>query len=387
MKRVFVIVVDALGIGEMPDAVEFGDAGSNTLLSCSRAKGFSLPNFKKLGLFNIQGVGCGEKSPKPAGCFARLKELSIGKDTTVGHWELMGEVSEKPFPTYPNGFPKELMEEFSKITGYEFLCNLPYSGTKVLEDYGAKHLSTGALIVYTSADSVFQIAAHQDIVPLNRLYAVCEKARALLKGEHGVARVIARPFTGQPGAFVRTGGRHDYSLAPRGDTALDQIGSAGLATIGVGKIEDIFAGKGILKSVKTQGNTEGIARTLELMETDFNGLCFVNLVDTDMLYGHRNDPEGFAAALGEIDEAIPKMMDRLTADDLLIITGDHGCDPCTASTDHSREYVPLLMWGRGIKEGVDFGTLNGFAHVAGTSMEALGLMGPYPSVYKSITIK
>lgn len=383
MKRIFLIVLDAFGIGEMPDAAEFGDEGSNTLCSASKSPRFCLPNLQTLGLFNIDGVSlAGAAHPK--GAFGRLGEKSRGKDTTVGHWELMGEVSEKAFPTYPQGFPTEVIEQFQRAVGRGVLCNLPYSGTKVLEDYGKQHMETGNLIVYTSADSVFQIAAHEEIVPLKELYRICEIAREQLQGEHAVARVIARPFVGEPGSFVRTKGRHDYSLMPQGETVLDILQNKGLATIGVGKIYDIFAGKGISETVKTAGNTDGIQKILELMQRDFHGLCFVNLVDTDMLYGHRNDADGFAGALTEFDQAIPAMQKCLDEEDLLIITADHGCDPGTPSTDHSREYIPAVIYGRGIKTGVNLGTRTGFDWVGGTVLEALGVESPFPSLYKEI---
>ena len=311
MKRVFLIVLDSVGIGEMPDAAEYGDAGSNTLRSASKSKYFSMPNMRKLGFFNIEGVDIGEKEKNPAGAFARMKELSKGKDTTIGHWEIAGVVSEAPLPVYPHGFPKSVIEEFKRRTGRGVLCNRPYSGTEVIKDYGEKHLATGDLIVYTSADSVFQIAAHEKIVPVEQLYAYCKTARELLRGEHGVGRVIARPFAGTAKHFKRTLARHDFSLEPPRETMLDQLKEEGYDVISVGKIADIFAGRGITEAVRTAGNEEGIDRTLAFMEQDFEGLCFTNLVDYDMLYGHRNDVDGYAKALTFFDAQLPKLLRRM----------------------------------------------------------------------------
>ena len=373
MKRVFLIVLDSVGIGEMPDAAEYGDAGSNTLRSASKSKYFFMPNMRKLGFFNIEGVDIGEKEEAPTGSFARMKELSKGKDTTIGHWEIAGVVSEAPLPVYPHGFPKSVIEEFKKRTGRGVLCNKPYSGTEVIKDYGEKHLATGDLIVYTSADSVFQIAAHEKIVPVEQLYAYCKTARELLCGEHGVGRVIARPFTGTAKRFKRTAARHDFSLEPPQETMLDQLKEEGYDVISVGKIADIFAGRGITKAVRTAGNEEGIERTLEFMEQDFEGLCFTNLVDYDMLYGHRNDVDGYAKALTFFDAQLPKLLRRMRKDDVLMITADHGCDPGTASTDHSREYTPFLMTGERIPSGIDFGTREGFCDIAATVLSVFGL--------------
>lgn len=374
MKRVFVLVIDSLGIGEMPDAAAFGDEGSNTLRSASRSRAFRLPNFRRLGLFNIDGVEWGEACESPAGAYGRFGELSKGKDTTVGHWELMGEISKTPFPVYPEGFPPEIIQEFERETGRKTICNLPYSGTKVLEDYGEEHIRTGSLIVYTSADSVFQIAAHEEVVPVEELYEYCRIARRLLTGKHAVARVIARPFTGQSPHFVRTSRRHDFSLAPRSKTVLDLLRDQGIPVIPVGKIYDIFAGKSLKDPIRTGSNREGLERTLELMDRNFAGLCFVNLVDTDMLYGHRNDVDGYAAALTEIDGYLPLLLEKLREEDLLLLTADHGCDPGTPSTDHSREYIPLLAVGRGIKP-VNLGTRMGFGDIGATVLEALGAKG------------
>ncbi|MBQ7944915.1 MAG: phosphopentomutase [Lachnospiraceae bacterium] len=375
MKRVFLIVLDSFGIGEMEDAAEYGDKGTNTIGSVSSSSYFQVPNLKKLGLFNIEGVECQKKEPvdAPMACVARMKEASKGKDTTIGHWEIAGMISENPLPTYPNGFPKEVLEEFSRLTGRGVLCNKPYSGTEVIKDYGEEHMRTGDLIVYTSADSVFQIAAHEEVVPLESLYEYCTMARELLQGEHGVGRVIARPFVGTAGSFTRTPNRHDYSLLPPKTTMLDQLKDAGKAVIAVGKIKDIFAGKGITEFTYTKGNAEGIEKTLEYLDKDFEGLCFVNLVDYDMLYGHRNDIEGYAKALAYFDEKLPMILDKLREDDVLIITADHGCDPgYTVTTDHSREHTPMLMYGKNIKP-VNLGTRDTFADIAATVLDYLGV--------------
>lgn len=373
MKRIFLIVLDSVGIGEMPDASEYGDAGSNTLLTVSGSRYFSMPNMRKLGFFNIDGVNIGEKEPAPTGSFGRMKELSKGKDTTIGHWEIAGVISKAPLPTYPKGFPRSVIEEFKKRTGRGVLCNKPYSGTEVIRDFGEKHLKTGDLIVYTSADSVFQIAAHEKLVPVEKLYEYCETAREMLQGEHGVGRVIARPFTGEPGRFVRTSRRHDYSLKPPGITMLDQLQEEAYDVISVGKIIDIFAGRGITEYVRTAGNEEGIERTLEYMKKDFEGLCFTNLVDFDMLYGHRNDVDGYAKALTYLDAQIPRFLKRMREDDILMFTADHGCDPGTASTDHSREYTPFLMTGSPIRSGINYGTREGFCDIAATILQFFGL--------------
>lgn len=373
MKRIFLIVLDSVGIGGMPDAAEYGDEGSNTLLSASKSPYFSMPNMSSLGLFSIDGVEIPGKTEKPSGAYARVKELSKGKDTTIGHWEIAGLVSEKPLPTYPEGFPAEVLEAFSKAAGHGVLCNKPYSGTEVIKDYGEEHLKTGDLIVYTSADSVFQIAAHEEKVPVDELYRYCEMAREILTGEHGVGRVIARPFIGEPGNFTRTANRHDFSLQPPGETMLSQMKDAGLDVLAVGKIYDIFAGAGITDSVRTKGNADGLQKTLRYMEQDFNGLCFVNLVDYDMLYGHRNDVDGYAKALTEFDEFLPEILGKLWEDDILMITADHGCDPATPSTDHSRECTPLVIYGQHVKENTNLGTLESFADIGASVMEYFGI--------------
>lgn len=369
MKRVFLIVLDSFGIGGMEDAASYGDFDVNTLRSVSGSRYFSVPNLQVLGLFNIDGVSVGEKVERPIGTIARMKEASKGKDTTIGHWEIAGIYSDKPLPVYPEGFPKEVLEEFCRLTGRGVLCNRPYSGTEVIKDYGDKHLETGDLIVYTSADSVFQIAAHEEKVPVEELYRYCEIARGILQGKHGVGRVIARPFTGESGHFVRTPRRHDFSLLPPAVTMLDQLKSAGKSVISIGKIRDIFAGKGITEAVTTSGNTEGIARTLEYLEKDFEGLCFINLVDYDMLYGHRNDVDGYAKALTEFDARLPEIMGKMRPEDILMITADHGCDPGYAiSTDHSREYVPFIMTGEKIVPK-NLGTRKTFADIGATVLQ------------------
>ena len=369
MARVFLIVLDSLGIGAMPDAGQFGDEGTNTLRSATGGSDAHYPNLKKMGLFNIDGVDFSKGTREPSAAYARMTEKSRGKDTTIGHWEIAGIISEKPLPVYPDGFPEEIFAPFRKMTGRGVLCNRPYSGTEVIKDYGDEHVRTGDLIVYTSADSVFQIAAHEDVVPVETLYHYCEEARGLLTGKHGVGRVIARPFTGESGHYVRTPRRHDYSLLPPAETMLDALKAAGRDVIAIGKIRDIFAGRGITEAVYTSGNTEGIARTLACMDRDFDGLCFTNLVDFDMLYGHRNNCEGYGRALEEFDRALPGMMAKLGDGDVLMITADHGCDPgYTVSTDHSREYTPFLMYGKKIKPA-DLGTRDTFADIGATVLD------------------
>lgn len=373
MKRVFLIVLDSFGIGEMEDAKAYGDAGTNTIGSVSKSSFFHVPNLRKLGLFNIEGVKCErqENVETPLAAVARMKEASRGKDTTIGHWEIAGLISENPLPTYPNGFPREVIDEFTRRTGRGVLCNKTYSGTEVIRDYGDEHIKTGNLIVYTSADSVFQIAAHEEVVPLETLYDYCKKARAMLQGRHGVGRVIARPFVGTSGNYTRTAHRHDYSLLPPQLTMLDQLKEAGKDVIAVGKINDIFAGKGITEFVYTSGNAEGIERTLAYLDKDFEGLCFINLVDYDMLYGHRRDVDGYARAMTYFDERLPQIMGKLREDDILMITADHGCDPAyTKTTDHTREYTPLIMYGEKVKPG-NYGTRETFADIAATVLSYL----------------
>lgn len=373
MKRVFLIVLDSFGIGEMEDAALFGDAGTNTLRSVSSSPFFCMPNMKRLGLFDLDGVDFLEGTGKPAARIARMKEHSKGKDTTIGHWEIAGVWSMEPLPTYPNGFPDTVLDAFSKKTGRGILCNRPYSGTQVIQDYGDAHVKTGDLIVYTSADSVFQIAAHEEIVPVEQLYEYCRIARDILQGEHGVGRVIARPFVGESGHYVRTPRRHDFSLEPPAVTMLDELSQRGKDVIAVGKIQDIFAGKGITEHVYTTGNTDGMEKTLSYLTRDFDGLCFINLVDYDMLYGHRNDIDGYARALTEFDEWLPKLLCGLRDEDVVMITADHGCDPgYTASTDHSREHTPFLMYGRRIVPG-NLGTRDTFADIAATVLDYFGI--------------
>lgn len=375
MKRVFLIVLDSVGIGELPDAALFGDEGSNTVKAAATSPYFSMPNMKRLGLFNIDGMDWAESEKTPAGAFGRLAETSMGKDTTTGHWEIAGLISEKPMPTFPDGFPDELLDQLREKTGRGILCNKPYSGTDVIRDYGEEHIRTGDLIVYTSADSVLQIAAHESVIPVPKLYEICEIARELCQGKYGVGRVIARPFEGEY-PFQRTVRRHDYSLIPPKDTMLDALKEAGYATRGVGKIYDIFAGKSISDTVRISGNAEGIDRTIERMKEDFEGLCFVNLVDFDMLYGHRNDVDGYAKALTYFDRRLPEMLELLRPEDLLMITADHGCDPITPSTDHSREYIPLVMAGEPLKAGSNIGTRSTFSDISATVLDYFGVENP-----------
>ena len=374
MRRVFLTVLDSVGIGEMPDADRFGDAGSNTIAAAASSPYFSMPNMQKLGFFNIDGVTCRESVKEPQGAFARMTERSQGKDTTIGHWEIAGVVSEQPLPTFPDGFPKELLDAFEKETGRGVLCNRPYSGTEVIKDYGREHMETGKLIVYTSADSVFQIAAHEAVVPVEELYRYCEIARRLCTGAYGVGRVIARPFEGE-WPYKRTSRRHDYSLEPPKATMLDHIKAAGQEVLAVGKINDIFAGRGITDMVRTVDNADGIDKTLDYAKRKFNGICFTNLVDYDMLYGHRNDVEGYAKALTYFDNRLPELLAALGEEDILMITADHGCDPSTPSTDHSREYTPLVIAGRPVKAGVNLGTRKTFADIAATILDYLGVQG------------
>ena len=358
--KLFLIVLDSLGAGALPDASEFGDAGAHTLKSISKSEGFNIPNLRRLGLGNVEGLEFLGPVAEPAAAYGRAMERSRGKDTTVGHWELAGVVSEKPLPTYPNGFPQELLDRFTAETGYEVLCNKPYSGTQVIADYGEEMVRTGKLIVYTSADSVFQIAAHEEVVPLEELYEVCRKARGLLVGEHGVGRVIARPFCGTAGNYTRTANRRDFSLEPPAETLLDRLQARGITTVSVGKIADIFAGRGIDRSIPTHGNAEGMAVTLQLAKEDFEGFVFVNLVDFDMLYGHRQDVDGYAAALSAFDAWLSEFLQALRPQDRVIITADHGCDPGDGHTDHTREYIPLLCYGQ---EAEEIGTLSSFTKV------------------------
>ena len=363
--RGFVIVLDSFGVGAAPDAAKFGDEGASTIKTIYKSKYFSAENMKKMGLLAIDGIDLDGKDNHTA-AFARMRELSAGKDTTIGHWEMAGIVSKNPLPTFPNGFPIEVINEFEKQTGRKVIVNRPYSGTQVIKDYGEEHLKTGALIVYTSADSVFQIAANEAIVSDDELYRYCKIARKILTGKYGVGRVIARPFEGKTAAdFVRTPRRHDFSLEPPRDTMLDVLQKNGKKTIAIGKIYDIFAHRGIDEHYFTENNTQGIAKTLEIAKTDFDGLCYTNLVDCDMRYGHRRDIDGYAKAISEFDDCLPRLAGDLRDDDFLIITADHGCDPGFKGTDHTREYVPLLIYSKSIKNK-NLGTIDGFGAVADT---------------------
>ena len=378
VKRVFLIVLDSLGIGAAPDAADFGDGACNTLLSLVRSDGFAAPHLASLGLFSVAGIkdapaAAALRAAAPQGAFARLQEKSRGKDTTTGHWEMAGIVSSQPMPTYPEGFPPEIIAALEESIGRKLICNKPYSGTQVIRDYGREHIETGALIVYTSADSVLQLAAHEDIVPREELYEACRKARAVMCGEHGVGRVIARPFVGVYPNYERTAGRHDFSLAPP-PTVLDALKDAGLAAIGVGKIADIFAGRGLTKSLGTnEDNDDGMKKTRALLGEDFTGLAFVNLVDFDMIFGHRRDIPGYAHAVMAFDAWLGGFLEAMAADDVLLITADHGCDPGAPGTDHTREYVPLLACGAAVRAGVDLGTRPSFADIAATIAEIFGV--------------
>ena len=374
MKRIFLFVLDSFGIGAMPDSESFGDVGVNTLRSCATSAKLNIPTMISAGLANIDGVDCLPACDAPIGAFARLREASMGKATTIGHWEIAGLVSDDPLPTYPEGFPEDVLKAFEEATGRGCLCNLPYSGTDVIRAYGQQHLDTGKWIIYTSADSVFQVAAHEELVPLEELYDACHKARQILRGKHGVGRVIARPFVGDAvNGFKRTSNRHDYSLEPPAETMLDAIKAAGLSSIAVGKIHDIFAGYGDTEYVYNTSNRNGMEHADYYAAQDFTGLCFVNLVDFDMQYGHRRDIDGYANALTEFDTWLASFLPTLGEEDLVMITADHGCDPAyTATTDHTREYVPLLVLGRQVKP-VNMGTRVGFADIAATVTELLGV--------------
>lgn len=379
MKRIFLIVLDSFGIGALPDSERFGDVGVNTLRSCATSRKLHIPNMIAAGLGNIDGVECLPKVDTPLGACARLTEASMGKDTTIGHWEISGIISPNPLPTYPEGFPKDVLDAFEAATGRGVLCNLPYSGTDVIRDYGKEHMETGKWIVYTSADSVFQVAAHEDVVPLEELYEACRKARQILRGKHGVGRVIARPFVGSPEeGFRRTPNRHDFSLEPPAETMLDAVKGAGLDCLAVGKIHDIFAGRGDTEYVFNKSNADGMAHTDDFAARRFNGLCFVNLVDFDMAFGHRRDIDGYANALSEFDAWLGTFLPKLGQEDILMITADHGCDPAyTATTDHTREFVPLLVLGKQVKP-VNLGTRATFADIAATVTELLGVQYSTP---------
>lgn len=374
MKRVFLIVLDSFGIGEAPDADKFGDVGANTLRTISGSPKFNCPNMTKLGLFNVEGTDYKEGVENPIGMYGKMQEESMGKDTIIGHWELAGLVSHKPMPTFPQGFPDSFVKEFEKKTGRKCLCNKPYSGTEVIKDYGEEHMKTGALILYTSADSVCQIAANESIVPVEELYEYCRMAREMLTGDMAVGRVIARPFEGtNKDDFKRTTRRHDFALSPFADTMLDKITNSGKEVISIGKIVDIFNNRGITKFYRTTGNQEGMEKIAQVAKEDFNGLCFLNLVDFDMLYGHRRNIEGYANAATEFDRFLGGFMEQLRDEDLLIITADHGCDPAfTMTTDHTREYVPLLIYNKNIKSK-NLGIIKGFSYVSKVVCESLNI--------------
>ena len=374
MKRVFLFVLDSCGAGAMPDSESFGDIGVNTLRSCASSPKLNIPNMVSCGLGNIDGLDFLGTVNAPVGAYGKLAESSMGKDTTIGHWEIAGIISPNPLPTYPDGFPEEILEPFKQATGRGILANCPMSGTEVITKFGEEHVKTGNLIVYTSADSVFQIAAHEEVVPIDKLYEYCHIARKLLQGKHGMGRVIARPFVGDAvNGFKRTSNRHDYSLEPPKDTLLDVIKANGLDSIAVGKIYDIFAGKGTTEHVYNTSNANGLEHAMHYADQDFHGLCFINLVDFDMVYGHRRDIDGYALALNEFDQWLPKFMEKLGEEDLVMITADHGCDPAyTATTDHTREYIPLLVLGKKVKP-VNLGTRTGFDRIAATIAEVLGV--------------
>ena len=370
INRVFLIVLDSVGIGGADDAKLFGDDDPNTLKTIAASKNFHTPNLARLGLFNIDGVNFYRRKKNPRGAFGRLCEASAGKDTTIGHWEIAGIISERPLPTYPEGFPPEVIAALEKSFGRKILCNKPYSGTQVIRDFGRAHEASGDLIVYTSADSVLQIAAHEKIVPVEELYDFCRQAREIMQGVHGVGRIIARPFVGEFPNYERTPRRHDFSLKPPTETILDALSKKNLATIGVGKIFDIFAGQGISRSLGVnENNSDGMKKTLRLAEENFRGLCFVNLVDFDMKFGHRRDVDGYAQAMTIFDSELGEFLSKMRADDLLMITADHGCDPAARGTDHTRENVPLLVCGEKIQAGVDLGTRKTFADIAATLAE------------------
>ncbi|MCD6310430.1 MAG: phosphopentomutase [Candidatus Eremiobacteraeota bacterium] len=375
MKRAIIIVMDGVGAGEMPDAGKFGDEGSNTLGNIAKKTGgLDLPNFQKWGLGNITFIEGIPPAERPEAFWGKMAEASNAKDTTIGHWEIAGIITEQPFPTYPDGFPPEIIEPFESAIGKKILGNKAASGTEIIKELGEEHIKTGYPIVYTSADSVFQIAAHEDIIPVEKLYEICEIARNQLRGKHNVGRVIARPFIGEPGNFTRTDRRHDYSVLPPVKSLLDYVIEAGLKVFSVGKIKDIFAGQGISENTKMHGNPDGIKITLDyIRNTDEPGLIFTNLVDFDMLYGHRNDPVGFKKALEVLDDSLPDFQDAIREDDILFFTADHGCDPTTASTDHSREYVPLLVYGKSLALPCSLGIRKSFADIASTIRDLLGI--------------
>lgn len=372
-RRIILIVLDSVGIGELPDAADYGDAGSDTLGNINRVRPCRLPNLVRLGLANIRALPNLAPVERPLAAYGKAALASKGKDTTTGHWEMAGIILETPFPTYPDGFPSDVMRAFEAAIGRRTLGNCAASGTEIIQALGAKHMSTGFPIVYTSADSVFQVAAHEDVIPLEELYRICETARGMLQGEHRVSRVIARPFVGEAGGFRRTARRRDYAVQPPDGMLLDCLAARGIFTYGVGKIHDIFCGRGLSAHTKIEDNADGVKKTLEAMERYPGGLLFTNLVDFDMLYGHRNDVEGYARALEEFDEQLETLMARMRPDDLLLLTADHGCDPTTPSTDHSREYVPLLAYGPQAQAGADLGVRASLADLGQTIAENFGI--------------
>lgn len=387
-NRICLLVLDACGVGELPDAADYGDSGSNTLAHCAAAYGgLHMPNMAKLGLGNIIPIQGVVASDSPEAFYGKMAEKSAGKDSTIGHWELAGLISPKPFPVYPHGFPKEVITEFEKLTGRSCLGNIAASGTEIIAQLGERHLKTGDLIVYTSADSVFQVAAHIDVIPLRELYRYCQLARQMLQGKHGVSRVIARPFAGEPGKFWRTPDRKDFSLPPTGETVLDKLAVSGFDVITVGKVDDLFAGQGVTKAQHTKSNAEGIESIIEFLAAKFPGLLFANLVDFDMVWGHRNDIKGFAGGLEYFDTKLPEILEHLNGDDILIISADHGCDPTTPSTDHSREYVPLLVYSPSFTgKSRNLGVRKTFADVGSTIAEIFGISGIFDgnSFYKEL---
>lgn len=372
MNRVFWIVLDSVGLGGAPDAADFGDAGSDTLGSCYKSGKMNVPHLEKLGLANIDGTSFRAPKSDVIGCYCRMHEKSMGKDTTVGHWEMAGMISPRPLPTYPDGFPQDVLDKLEAAWGRKIICNKPYSGTEVIKDYGKEHVETGALIVYTSADSVLQIAAHEDVVPIEDLYKYCRQAREIMQGEHGVGRIIARPFEGEH-PYQRTVRRHDFSLQPPRETVLDALKSEGFLNIGVGKIYDIFAGKSVMLSYPNKGNKANMERVLDVADSDFEGLCYINLVDTDMIYGHRRDVPAYTQALCDFDVQLGQLMEKLRDDDILIITADHGCDPGYTGTDHTREDVPCLVYGAKLKKDVNLGTRDTFADMGATIADYFGI--------------
>ena len=372
IKRAYLIVVDSLGIGAMPDCERYGDSKTvNTLKSLYKTGKLNVPNLQSLGLFNIEGVDYGEKAEQPLGSFARLTEASVGKDTTTGHWEIAGHITKEPLPTYPDGFPPEVVEKLEAAFGSKILCNKPYSGTQVIMDYGKEHIETKSPIVYTSADSVLQIAAHEEVIPLDELYSMCQKSRSIMQGKHGVGRIIARPFVGEYPNYIRTTNRHDYSLEVPVDTIMDMLKVVGQSVAAVGKIQDIFAGRGTTAYIPISSTADAMEKVLKRATEKHRGLCFINLVDFDMKYGHRRDADGYAIALNEFDEYLGKLMETIEDEDTILITADHGCDPTATGTDHTREYVPFVIYGKGIKAGVDLGTRESMADIAATIADML----------------